>query len=121
MSNNKKQREIRIKKEVTRLRKIFTDLEENKKKIAYTLIDRASFLLISLEDYEEDMNENGTVELFSQAEHQVPYERARPVFQQHNSASQNYQKAIKQLTDLLPSDEKLDTITGIVNGLQKPR
>ena len=110
----------RIRKEFLKLRKIFKKIDEDTFKIYDGLLNRAAFMRITLEDYEKDINENGSVEMFSQG-NQEPYERARPVMQFYNTTNKNYQSIIKQLTDLLPRDEKETTLKEIVDGLQKPQ
>ena len=66
------------------------------------LIDEAAFLRISLRILKDDLRENGFTELFSQSDKQEPYERERPQAKIYASMNGNYQKVIKQLTDLLP-------------------
>ena len=101
-------KEQRIKKEEQRLNKIFKDFKDEKKfKTALPLISRASFLKATLEDYEADINENGSVEMFQQGEKQEPYERERPVVRQYNQSCAQYAKIIKQLTDLLPEQSNI--------------
>ena len=110
----------RIKKEESRLNKIFKDFKDGKKfKTAQPLICRAAFLKATLEDYELDINTYGSVEMFQQGKEQEPYERERPVVRQYNQMNSQYAKIIKQLTDLLPDetagkikDELLDFIGG---------
>jgi hypothetical protein len=98
--------ESRIKAEEKRLRSFYKDIEKNKIGIADGLILRASYMRITLEDYEADLNKNGYVELFSQSEKLEPYERERPVARLYNSMNANYQKIIKQLFDLLPKESQ---------------
>ena len=100
------QKEQRIKREQNRLKKLFSDVPENKKKTVEGLIIRAAFMRISLEDFEEDLNKNGFTEQFRQGVHQDPYERKRPSAELYNTMNTSYQKIIKQLTDLLPDGEK---------------
>lgn len=100
------QKEQRIKKEQNRLKKLFADVPENKKRTVEGLIIRAAFMRISLEDFEEDLNENGFTESFRQGVNQAPYERKRPAAELYNTMNTSYQKIIKQLTDLLPDDKK---------------
>ena len=45
-------------------------------------------------------------EKFSQSENQEPYDRKRPVADLYSAYNTSYQKIIKQLTDLLPTEEK---------------
>ncbi len=96
---------IRIKKEESKLKKIFKDLDKNKKRTVEGLIKRAAFMKASLEDFEEDLDMYGFVESFQQGEKQEPYDRKRPVADLYNTMNTSYQKIIKQLTDLLPEGE----------------
>lgn len=109
----------RIKKEERRLNKIFKDYTSVSLAIVEKLIARASFMFVQLENYEHDIKINGSTELFSQGEQQ-PYERARPVVQQYATMNGNYQKTLKQLTDLLPDDEQGNPLISIIHGLSKP-
>lgn len=97
----------RIKKEETRLKKIFKDngIDVSKNSAIHSLISRASFMKVSLEDLEQDLKLNGWTELFQQGKDQKPYERQRPSATTYNSLNVNYQKIIKQLTDLLPKSK----------------
>lgn len=95
----------RIKKEENRLKKIYKNLEGQKKQTVEGLIQRAAFMRATLDDFEEDLDENGFVEMFQQGKDQDPYERKRPVADLYNTMNTSYQKIIKQLTDLLPKEE----------------
>ena len=100
-------REERIEKEEKRLRGLFVEMEETRKKTVLGLIRRAAFMRISLEDLEDDINENGFAEEFSQG-NQEPYMRERPVAKVYNALNGGYQKIMKQLTDLLPKEDRMD-------------
>ncbi|WP_347138847.1 hypothetical protein [[Clostridium] symbiosum] len=108
-TENKKEitKENRIKREQSRLKKFCKDVDLKKKGTVEGLIQRAAYLRITLEDFEVDLDENGFVEMFRQGESQEPYERKRPVADLYNTMNTSYQKAIKQLTDLIPKEEKL--------------
>ena len=92
-----------IKKEENRLKKIYTGIEKKRKNVIPGLIQRAAFMRISLEELEQDLNIYGFTEWFSQGD-QEPYKRKRPEADLYNTMNSNYQKIIKQLTDLLPKD-----------------
>lgn len=92
----------RISKEEKRLRKSYENIPDDKMTIADGLIRRAAYMRVTLEDYERDLDEGGYVEMFSQSDKTEPYERERPVARLYNSMNTNYQKIIKQLSDLLP-------------------
>ena len=97
----------RIKKEENRLKKIYKNIEDNKKDTVIGLIQRLAYLRVTLEDFEKDLDKNGFVEWFQQGEKQSPYERKRPVADLYNTMNTSYQKGIKQLTDLLPKEIKV--------------
>lgn len=94
-----------IKKEKDRLSRQFSKIEKRKKQVVLGLIDRAAFLRVTLDELEEDIRIYGCTELFQQGENQEPYKRKRPEADVQNSFNGNYQKIIKQLTDLLPKEE----------------
>ena len=98
-----KSKQSRVKREKKRLEALFAEIPESKKRLVEGLVERAAFMRVELEELEKDLAENGWVELFSQGK-QEPYDRARPQGQTFNTMSANYQKIIKQLTDLLPKD-----------------
>lgn len=102
----KSARQKAISAEEARLRKIYENLPKETLAIADGLIRRAAFMRVTLEGYENDISERGSVELFNQSDKTDPYERERPVARQYNSMNSNYQKIIKQLTDLLPKPEE---------------
>lgn len=63
---------------------------------------------VTLEDWENDIDKNGYVEMFTQSEKTDPYERERPVARLYNTMNKNYQSIIKQLSDLVPKEVKKD-------------
>lgn len=95
----------RIKQEVTRLSAIYKDIDENRKKNAQGLMQRAAYMRITLEDYEKDLDEKGYVEMFSQSDKAPPYERERPVARLYGTMNKNYQSIMKLLSDMLPKTE----------------
>lgn len=102
----------RISKEVKRLNRIYKDIDKDKKAIIDGLINRAAYMRIALEDWEIDILENGITEMFTQSEKTDPYERERPVARLYNTMNANYQKIIKQLSDLLPKEEQKEVDDG---------
>lgn len=102
-------KEKRIKAEIKRIDKLFSNITSNKKSLVDGLIHRAAYMRVTLEDYERDINENGSVESFTQSEKTSPYERERPVARLYNTMNKNYQSIIKQLTELLPQEFAKDS------------
>lgn len=100
-------RDERISKEGRRLRKIYKNIDADKKGIIDGLIQRAAYMRVTLEDWEEDIIKNGCTEMFTQSVNTPPYERERPVARLYNTMNKNYQSIIKQLTDLMPKEVKV--------------
>lgn len=114
----KTERERLIRKEKNRLLRLFQAVDEEKVKVVGGLIERAAFLRIHLDELEDDLNGNGWTEWFSQGD-QDPYKRSRPEAEQYHKLNANYQKIVKQLTDLLPKAERPaqdDGFEGFVRG-----
>ena len=105
MSKNK-EKDKRIKAEDARLRKIYAGIETKKLDVLDGLIVQAARLRVTLDDLAEDLDENGYTEKFQQAKGMDPYDRKRPAADLYNTMNTSYQKAIKQLTDLLPKETK---------------
>ncbi|MGX8701527.1 hypothetical protein [Caproiciproducens sp.] len=99
-----KTKQERISEEEKRLAKIYADIDDRKKATVQGLIQRAAYMRVSLEDMEKDIDLNGFTEPFSQG-NQEPYDRKRPIADLYNTMNASYQKAINQLTNLLPKEE----------------
>lgn len=109
----------RISEESKKLKRIFTKLDVKEKKLLEDLISKAAYMKVTLDDYEKDINENGSVELFSQSEKTEPYERERPVIRLYNTMIKNYQTIMRMLYDILkknPQTEKGDDFEKFVKG-----
>ena len=98
-------KEDRVASETRRLNRLFKNIDDKKKKVAEGLIERAAHQRVTLEDLADDIDKNGMTEKFSQGD-QEPYDRKRPAADLYNTMNTSYQKAIKQLIDLLPKDEQ---------------
>ena len=112
MSKQDLTKDKRIQAEKARLNKIYKEIPADKKSLIDGLIHRAAFMRVTLENMEIDLDENGFVEDFTQSEKTQPYERERPVARLYNTMNKNYQSIIKQLSDLLPKDIKIDVDDG---------
>ena len=100
-------RDEQLRYEKNRLSKLYNVMDDNKKRLAEGLIDRAAFMRVHCYELEKDLNENGWTEKFSQGD-QEPYDRARPQGQSYQTLNANYQKIIKQLDSMLPADAQPD-------------
>lgn len=98
----KVKKETRIKKEKQRLLNIFDGLDRNKLETCYTLIDRAAFLTVSLEDLEIELNEKGWTETYTNGRNQEGIKKAAAA-EAHISLTKNLNAIMKQLLDLVPA------------------
>ncbi len=93
-------REKRIKKEIRRLDKIYSNIPANKKEIIKELINRAAFLLIISQDMEcqiKELEEFTVLTVNSSQEFTKP----NPLIKEYRDTVKSYQTIIKQLTDLV--------------------
>ena len=110
----KAKKTTRIKKEKQRLLDIFAGLDPNKLKVCYTLIDRAAFITVSLEDLEAELNETGWTETYTNGRNQEGVKKAAAA-EAHISLTKNLNAIIKQLLELVPPAQKasrLDALMG---------
>ena len=93
----------RQKKEQKRITKIYKNLPPEQLEIAKKLIERVAYMLVSLEDMEAKINQDGLVVEMPQGSYKI--ERAHPLLQPYNAMVKNYNATIKQLSDLSPNTE----------------
>lgn len=95
-------KEITEKSEIARLTKIYKNLPPHKFKVVQGLIAEAARLRVLLNVLWEDIDENGTTEMFSQSKDAEKYERERPQAKQYIAANKSYLAIIKQLSEIAP-------------------
>lgn len=103
-------RNKRVKKEYERLKGLYADIPPNTLKVVDGLMIQAARLRVNLDDNWDDICNNGDYEMFSQSDKTDPYERERPVARLYNNRDQSYQRIIKQLTDLLPTEKEKEVV-----------
>ena len=103
LANEKKWKEERIKKEISRLNTIFRGLEKKTKKVAESLIKNAAFMTITLEDLQEKINTDGPVSEYQNGENQWGTKKS-PEVEIYNTMIKNHSTIMKQLSDLLPKE-----------------
>ncbi|MCK9326435.1 MAG: hypothetical protein M0P69_13160, partial [Bacteroidales bacterium] len=104
-----------IKKEISRLRKIFKDLDKDKWDTAFSLIKNAAFMIVTLEDLQETINREGAVSEYQNGENQWGTKKS-PEVEIYNTMIKNHMAIIKQLSDLLPKQpSKQDTDDGFID------
>ena len=111
-------KEKRIKKELARLRKIFSVLDDDKKKMSESLMKNAAFMAVTLEDLQADINENGVTEEYQngQNQHGIKESTSSKVY---NSMIKNYAACTRQLVDMLAKADATATDTAEESAFSK--
>lgn len=108
----------RQKKELSRLKKLYKNLPEDTLEISKKLIERAAYMLVSLEDMEAQIDEDGLVTTMPQGSYDI--KRAHPLLQPYNAMVKNYNATVKQLNDLLPSTDAEVAGQALMSFVTKP-
>lgn len=94
----------RIKKEASRLKRLFKDIDENKKKLVFTTIEDIAFMTITMQDLRENIVRTGTTVKYKNGENQYGTKQS-PDAQLYLQMSQKQTQAMKILVDCLPKTE----------------
>lgn len=97
----------KIRKETQKLKKLFKDLPDNKKKMAEKLIENASFMSIILDELKEDIKLYGVKETYVNGKDQFGFKESIES-KTYNTMVKNYMNIIKQLNDMLPEEKKIN-------------
>lgn len=102
MSNfTKDEKDKAIRKEMTRLKRLFKDMEKSTIDTVFSLIKNAAFMVVTLEDLQETINRDGAVSEYQNGENQWGTKKS-PEVEIYNTMIKNHMAIIKQLSDLLP-------------------
>lgn len=82
------------------LKLLFESTNDNKSKLALSLLDKISFMEETLQKLQERIKKQGVVTEMCQGKYNI--DRANPALQAYNVTIKNYTSAIKQIADLLP-------------------
>jgi hypothetical protein len=95
----------RIKEELAKLNKIYTNIPKDKKALCNKLIENAAFMGVLLEDLAADLQKNGYTEEYKNGADQ--YGRKKSIAADlYNATIKNYVSTIKHLSDQLPKEEE---------------
>lgn len=108
-----------IKKEVSKLKKIFGDLEGRNKEVSLKLIDEAAFLAIEMRELKQHVKEFGSVDEMEQGEYTIL--RTSPYYKNYLDAAKTYTTIFKQLLDLYPKGDgpKVNEVDELQSFLKK--
>lgn len=108
----------RIKKEISRLKRLFKEIDENKKKLVYTTIEDVAFMTVTMQDLREEIVRDGTTATYKNGANQYGTKQS-PASQLYLQMSQKQTQAMKILLDCLPKKEipkAEDDFDDFVNG-----
>lgn len=92
-----------IKKEITKINRLFKDMDPKIKKSVSSIIDNAAFMAVTLRELQDSLNKNGLICEYQNGENQWGTKKA-PEVEIYNTMIKNFISAMKSLTDLLPKD-----------------
>lgn len=99
LSNEEKLKKISAEKR--RLTKLFHQIDQEMIKTVKSLIENASFMAVTLQDLQDEINVSGCVATYQNGENQWGTKKS-PEVEIYNSMIKNHMQVMKQLTDLLP-------------------
>lgn len=97
----------RINKELRRLKKLFNEIDENKKKLVQATMEDVAFLTVTMQDLRENINRDGTTVEYKNGENQYGTKQS-PDAQLYLQMSQKQTQAMKILVDCMPKAVKID-------------
>lgn len=97
----------RINKELRRLKKLFSEIDENKKKLVQATMEDVAFLTVTMQDLRENINRDGTTVEYKNGENQYGTKQS-PDAQLYLQMSQKQTQAMKILVDCMPKPAKVN-------------
>lgn len=88
-----------------RLKRLFSKIDENKKKLVFATIEDVAFLTITMQDLRESIIRDGTTVEYKNGENQYGTKQS-PDAQLYLQMSQKQTQAMKILVECLPKTEK---------------
>ena len=98
----------KVKKETSRLGKIFKAMDANKLATAQTLINIAAFLAITLDELQEIINRDGYTHEYKNGANQFGIKQSAEA-ELHIAMTRNYTAVITKLLELCPPQVKEDS------------
>ena len=95
---------------IKELRSTFEQLEDDKSKLALSLLDKAEFVEATLDKLQKKVNDDGVITTMCQGDYEI--DRENPALKSYNTTLKNYTAVIKQLNDMLPSKENTNKDDG---------
>lgn len=103
--NDEMEKSKLIKRELSRMKKMFGNLPENELKFIEPMLQNAAFMRVILEDLQEQIAESGCVEEYTNGENQGGKKMSAEL-SAYNSTVRNYNAVMVKLIERLPKQEK---------------
>lgn len=107
-------KEQRIKREYSRMKKMFSALPENELKFCDPLLQNAAFMCVTLQDLQAAINENGTSDTYKNGRNQSGV-KASADLQAYNSLAKVYNALMDKLSGKLPKIMKQSRLAAMKN------
>lgn len=85
---------------INELRQVFETINDNKSKLALSLLNKAEFMEDTLNKLQKKVKDDGVVTSMCQGNYNI--DRENPALRSYNTTIKNYTSVIKQIVDLLP-------------------
>jgi len=95
------------KKIVKKLKTIIADIDENKKRVLETALERIAFMIVELKELEFEIAEKGCTEIYQNGANQSGV-KVSAASQVYNSLVKNYTALMKEILSNLPKESKQD-------------
>ena len=96
---------------IKELKETFEQLDNDKSKLALSLLDKAEFLEETLQELKIKVKLQGVITEMCQGDYSI--ERENPALKSYNTTVKNYTSVIKQLNDMLPTKEQIPKDDGV--------
>ena len=104
------QKDRLISNEISRLTKLFKDVERTRRLTAKGLIEEASYMKITLVELKKEIDKAGPIDIMPQGDYSIL--REHPALKSYNTMVQRYSGIINQLIGLLPKQEQKEVDDG---------
>lgn len=104
----------RIQQELTKMRRLYQNLPENKLKLLEPLIQNAAFMKATLEDLQDIINEEGMTDEYKNGANQFGKKISANI-QAYNSLAKNYTNVIDKLEKNLPAETKGSKLSELID------
>ena len=107
-------KEQRIKREYSRMKKMFAALPENELKFCDPLLQNAAFMCVTLQDLQELIIENGTSDSYQNGANQSGT-KASADLQAYNSLAKVYNALMDKLSAKLPKEVRKSKLAAMMD------